>query len=142
MASLPAQPPHGDPEPDRALYFPSGLYGFRHAQRFAVLPLEGAGEALKILQSLDDPDLSFLLAAPQFFFPQYDPRPEHEDLVEVRLTDPAQGIWMLVVTIPDGQVRNATANLRAPLLINPFARLGKQVILREERPLREPLFRQ
>ncbi len=40
-----------------------------------------------------------------------------------------------------GDVRAMTANLQAPLVINPATRLGKQVILTDERfSLRHPVF--
>lgn len=141
MSGVPARTPQPQTGWDRTLLFPSGLYGFRQARRFAVLPVEGAGDAFHVLQSLDQPALSFLLAAPEFFFPTYRPEADAADLQEVELQDPSTGIWMLLVTVPEGHAREATANLRAPLLINPFARLGKQVILREDYPVRHPLFR-
>jgi len=46
---------------------------------------------------------------------------------------------MAVVTIPSGQPEQATANLRAPLVVNLRTRKGKQLILHESIPLRFPL---
>lgn len=105
-----------------------------------MLPVEGAGDAFRILQCLTEPGLRFLLCAPERFFPDYQPQAGSEELDEVQLSDATAAIWMCLVTVREGQIREATANLRAPLLINPFARLGKQVILREEYPIRQPLF--
>lgn len=126
---------------DRVLTFPSGLYGFRVAKHFAVFAIDGVSDALRVLRSLDFRDLRFLIAAPEIFFPDYQPSADPVDLEEVQLQDTGNAVWMLIVSFPDGQVRKAVANLRAPLLINPFTRLGKQVILQEDYPLREPLFR-
>jgi flagellar assembly factor FliW len=46
---------------------------------------------------------------------------------------------MAVVTVPSGQPEQATANLRAPLVVNLRTRKGKQLILHESIPLRFPL---
>jgi flagellar assembly factor FliW len=43
---------------------------------------------------------------------------------------------MAVVTIPSGKPDQATANLRAPLVVNLRTRKGKQLILHESIPLR------
>ncbi len=52
-------------------------------------------------------------------------------------TDPV--LILAVVSIPSGQPDQATANLRAPLVVNLRTRKGKQLILHESIPLRFPL---
>jgi len=46
------------------------------------------------------------------------------------------------VTIPDGDVAAATANLRAPVVVNPASRQARQVVLVDaSQPIRHPIRR-
>jgi len=62
-----------------------------------------------------------------------------EGLSEIEYTPSDPLMIMAVVTIPAGKPHEATANLRAPLVVNVRTRKGKQVILHETIPLRFPL---
>ena len=54
---------------------------------------------------------------------------------------PDQVLLYAIANVPPQDFRAATANLRAPLLFNPFTRKGRQVILADEQyRIREPLF--
>ena len=48
---------------------------------------------------------------------------------------------MLSILVVPEDVRAMTANMQAPIIINPLKRIAKQVILTDERfPLRYPVF--
>jgi flagellar assembly factor FliW len=56
------------------------------------------------------------------------------------LDDAADARVLAILVVPE-DVRAMTANLQAPLIVNPQKRLAKQVILTDERfPLRYPVF--
>ena len=112
--------------------FPAGLYGFPRMREFALLPAGRPG--LCWLQSTVEPGLVFLLADPFAFFPDYAPEVPDADLAllgEGLAPRPEHVAVLAVVTI--GQDGAATANLRAPLVLDTHARRGRQFVLPAER---------
>ncbi|HHY17715.1 MAG TPA: flagellar assembly protein FliW [Firmicutes bacterium] len=111
---------------DQVLTFPEGLIGFQSCRKFIVMNLDKTG-ILKWLQSLDDESLGFAILDPRMAFKDYDPVFTPKDLEPLSASDPGELILLSVVTVPR-DIKKMTANLQAPLVINPKKRLGKQVI--------------
>jgi flagellar assembly factor FliW len=124
---------------DQIITFPEGLPGFPGQRRFVLVDLQ-EGSPLKFLQSVDDPDLTFLVAEPLTFFPDYRVLVQPEDLAPIALEVPEQGMVVAIVSVPE-DFKQATVNLKAPVVINPETALGRQVILEgEDYGVRTPLF--
>ncbi|MEW8976988.1 MAG: flagellar assembly protein FliW [Symbiobacterium sp.] len=120
--------------------FPAGLYGFPDLKRFVVADVPGGGDVFKQLLALDQPEVGFTLVYPLAFFPDYDPDIPPEDLEAVGAENPEQVLLYAIARVPES-VQEATANLRAPLLFNPFTRKARQIILSDDRyQTRERLF--
>jgi len=115
-------------DPEKVLAFPYGLIGFSEYKQYLVIDVEGGDGCLKLLQSLDEPGLEFLIMDPRCVFPDYDPELYPADVAGLEVDSPDDLMLMVVVTVPK-DVRKMTANLQAPLVINPKRRLGKQVVL-------------
>jgi len=83
--------------------------------------------------------LGFVIVDVHLFNPEFQVEISNEGLAELEIgqTDPV--LILAVVTIPSGRPEQATANLRAPLVVNLRTRKGKQLILNESLPLRFPL---
>src|SRR4051812_15062898 len=58
-------------EDDRIMTFPNGLLGFPNRTRFALIQT-GSENYFFWLQSLDDPNLAFVITDPAIFFKNYD----------------------------------------------------------------------
>lgn len=126
-------------EENQIITFPEGLPGFSGQRRFVLVDLQ-EGSPLKFLQSVDDPDLAFLVAEPLTFFPGYRVLVQPEDLTPIALEMPERGIVVAIVSVPE-EFKQATVNLKAPVVINPETALGRQVIVEgEEYGIRTPLF--
>ena len=110
----------------RILHFPKGS-SFSDYRRFIVLDLDKGG-FLKWLQSVDEESLGFVIIDPRVPFVDYDPVFAPGDLQGLGACRPDELVLMSVVTVP-GDAKEMTANLLAPLLINPEKRLGRQVIV-------------
>ncbi|MCL4864747.1 MAG: flagellar assembly protein FliW [Gemmatimonadales bacterium] len=96
--------------PSTAVYtFPRGLPGFDGLDRFALLPVR---EGLGWLQSLEVASLAFLVAEPHRIVPG--------------AWEGTRGAWA-IITLGETP-EHCTANLRAPLILNPVNRLGLQWI--------------
>ncbi|HEY4100157.1 MAG TPA: flagellar assembly protein FliW [Gemmatimonadales bacterium] len=96
--------------PSRMVHFADGLPGFPNSTHFALLPAQT--RALAWLQSLDAPALAFLLIRWGAL---------SEPLGEIG------GDAYAIVTLP-AQDETATANLQAPVIIDPVSRAGHQFI--------------
>lgn len=112
--------------------FPAGLYGFPDIKRYVVADIPDGGDVFKQLLAVDHPDVGFTLVYPFALFPDYTPDIPADDLAAVGAQDADQVVLYAIAQVP-AEFREATANLRAPLLFNPFTRIGRQIILADDR---------
>lgn len=120
------------------LEFVSPMPGFPGLRRFVLVRLDEEG-ALYSMRSLEDTGVRFLVAAPPVFFPDYTPEIEEEVLERLMTDDPTRLLILLVVTAAE-PVTEATANLLAPVIIDPQTRRAVQTVLSApELSVRAPL---
>lgn len=112
---------------ENVITFQQGLPGFADLKRFAILPSEESNP-VKFLQSLEETDISFAIINPKLFFPDYQPELSALDLQELDLvkTEDALVFVIMVITKDPKQI---TANLLAPVVINPHNKLAKQIVM-------------
>ena len=65
-------------DPDNLLVFPAGLIGFPTLHSFIVMPNKKDGPLFWI-QSVDDPDIAFVLTDPTNFFLDYEVTPDNAE---------------------------------------------------------------
>ena len=105
--------------------FPQGLPGFEACRGFVLMASESLGP-LQCLQSVEGPAASFLVIDPRRVLPEYRCDLSETDQLRLGATDRDTLLWLALVTIElDGTI---TVNLRAPLVINPAAMVGHQVV--------------
>jgi len=104
--------------------FPSGIPGFEAHRRF-VLIASADLSPLGCLKSVDSSDLSFLVIDPRLLSLGYDLTLNDFERARLAAGPDDALLWLAIVTITEKQ---ATANLRAPVVINPAKMLGCQVI--------------
>ncbi|MBQ9564566.1 MAG: flagellar assembly protein FliW [Synergistaceae bacterium] len=128
-------------EPEDVLSFPRGLVGFEQNRSWLLLD-DGKGSGVRWLQSLDEPELAFPVTAPDAVKPDYAARISEDDLQSVgALGGQSDNLALLVLlTVPQTSPWEATANLRAPILVNAGTRQALQVIaLDEAYSIRQPV---
>lgn len=113
---------------EELIQFPLGLPGFEHLKQFFFVPLPD-NPAFVWLQAKADPAVAFLLVDPFLFFPGYSIELGEAEKTFLEAGGPEDILVYAVVTIPPSGVREMTANLLAPVVINRRARLGLQMIL-------------
>ncbi len=123
---------------DTLLTFPTGIVGFPAVRQFVVLDVAEDCQ-YQWFQAVNEPDLAFVIIDVHLLDPNFQVELSDEGLEELELAQTDPVLIMAVVTIPSGQPEQATANLRAPLVVNLRTRKGKQPILHESIPLRFPL---
>ncbi|MGI6631309.1 MAG: flagellar assembly protein FliW [Bacillota bacterium] len=121
--------------------FPKGLPGFEDYRRFELQ--EEPEAPLASLNSLDDENIGFVLLKPHTNFNDYPTKikinAEETELLEVQEDDRVD-IWVML-TLCLSDITKSTANLRAPVIINPRTQKGLQLILENEGfSYRQPLF--
>jgi flagellar assembly factor FliW len=95
--------------------FPDGLPGFAGEREFALLPEQDSPFAF--LQSLHEPDLTFLLVDPFAFYSDYSFELNDETVAKLALTESNRPQIWCIVTVPE-QAADMTANLLAPLIMS------------------------
>ncbi len=92
------------------------------------------------LQSVEDPNICFILIEPASFFPAYDPKLNKREFKVLGVSAIEELKIFCIVVIPDDP-KKATANLRAPFLVNFNRKIAKQVVLEDDRwDIRSTLF--
>jgi flagellar assembly factor FliW len=116
---------------EQVITFPHGIPGFPEGQKYALLPTGRDG--VFWLQSADFSALSFLLVDPFQFFPgYYHIDLSDDDVARLGTTDPSRILFLSIVTLGAEVDQRATANLRAPLLVNLDLRIAHQSIRADE----------
>ncbi len=129
------------PVPVQPLSLAEPLPGFPGHRDYVLVPAE-AGGRLFWLQSLAPDGPRFLAVPASAYFPDYVPRLPDSACDELGLGDVSDAQIYCLVTVPDGDVAASTANLRAPVVVNPATRQARQVVLLDPaHPFRRPLRR-
>ncbi len=119
-------------EEERIITFPDGVPGFEDSKEFVIIENPEDDIPFNWLQSIDNPNLAFVIINPFIFKSDYDF--EIPDLVVKRLKIVEQkdiSVYTIVVVPED--INKMTANLSGPVIINVNKRLGKQIILDDNR---------
>jgi flagellar assembly factor FliW len=110
----------------QVLIFPKGLPGFEDLKRYVMIELEEYHPFL-FMQSLEDPDLTFILVDPYPYVSDY---PSRDTIRKEAGWDTGETEHSLIRVIAaiarNGEI---TLNLLAPLLIHTRNNTGEQVIL-------------
>ncbi len=116
-------------DPNRRIAMPRGLPGFPEAEHFQLDHLPGVAGDLKLLQSVDTAELSFVVMplAPESSFIAAEDLDQAREVLGVASTNL---LVMLIVTLcPGDNGIEMFVNLRAPVLIDSVQRIGAQVVL-------------
>ena len=128
MTATQARPTAGEQMTDLpTLELVRPMPGFPDHRRFALVALDEDG-VLCSLTSLEEEGLRFLVVPPGQFFPDYQPEVDEAVAAELGI-EQAEDALLLVVLTAGASLSTTTANLAAPLLVNPATRQAGQVVL-------------
>jgi flagellar assembly factor FliW len=119
-----------DADERQLVSFPEGLLGFEKFKDYILL--DAQQKPFFYLQSIDVPDLAFILIDPFLFRPDYSVDADDGSLGEIGVSQPGDVLVFSIVTVP-GEGGAVTANLMGPLIINKSNRLGMQIVLGDSR---------
>jgi len=127
--------------PENSLYMPVGPLGFGNHHNFGLAELPNPRLAkFRLLQCLDDTELSFIVTPLRI----EDRLVEREDLVDAALSvgiSMDTAAFLLIITVrPDAKGTRITANLRAPIVVDPHRAVARQVVMANSKyPIQAPL---
>ena len=121
------------------LTFEHGLLGLEEHKKFVLLPISEE-HPLVLLQSVEQAEISFVVAYPFAFKKDYSFDLSEEDLEQLQIEDEEDVLTYAVVTMKE-TLQDSTINLLAPLIINIDKKCGKQIVLQDSKafPLRFPM---
>ena len=105
---------------------PAGLLGFEHMKNYMLIA-KPAEAPFRWLQVKGNPSLAFIVIEPCHIIPDYQPDIPQADVDFLDLTSPEDAAVYVIVTVTGR--RQATANLKGPIVINRNTGLAKQVVI-------------
>lgn len=113
-------------DPENTLEFPEGLIGFEDLRHFIVMPNEKDGPLFWI-QSVEDPQVAFVLTDPIGFYYDYKIVPDDNERQKLGIDEKADCHVLCIVTVPEDL--KVTLNLAAPIVFAPETNSALQVVL-------------
>ncbi|MGG1572334.1 flagellar assembly protein FliW [Fictibacillus sp. NRS-1165] len=119
---------HGDIEVEKedVITFEHGIPGFEEERGFVILPFEDT--PFSVMQSVSTSGLAFVTADPFTYFPGYDFTLPESVVNGLAIKEQKDVFVQVIVTLRE-DLKQSTANLQAPVIINKVESLGKQVVL-------------
>ncbi len=111
---------------ENIFHFPEGLPAFEDVKEFVFL-CKPETRPFFFMQALEPKDLAFVCIDPFLICPGYQPIISDTDVKFLHLTRPEDAVIISIVTVTK-DMRDITANLQAPVVINISAGIGKQII--------------
>lgn len=108
--------------------FPAGILAFEEYTRFVIIPVEN-NLFFNWLQSIDEPNLCFLLVDPFAIQPDFYVDIDEMLINELDIKMQEDVLVYTLVTIPNEGFKKATTNLLAPILINIKEKKARQIVL-------------
>jgi len=126
---------------DKEIFFPAGLLGFPACRHYKLKPFDpgdGRESPFLLLSAVGD-ELTFPLIHPVSLDLDYRFSTSPELFAALGARAPEDLLPLLIVTLRE-TLEEITVNLQGPLIVNPLAALGAQLVL-EDQPLRHPLLK-
>ncbi|NLW16331.1 MAG: flagellar assembly protein FliW [Firmicutes bacterium] len=128
-------------DPELIFSFPAGIPGFPEERQFVLLSIGLEDTPFIWMQSIANADLCFLLVNPYAAFNQYAVSLTDGEAEQLQLAPGDEAHVLCMVSVPNGDLRQATVNLKAPLWFNRQKKLALQTIIDNEAySIRHPLF--
>ena len=125
---------------EKVIRFPRGIPGFPNDRRFLLMSEKEDEDMFFWLQSVDNGDVAFTLMNVYGVLPDYDPQVDEEEMAELGKIEGSPLEIYNIAVIPE-DVKQMRVNLKAPVVLNMDAGLGRQVVCaNEEYPIRYYIF--
>jgi flagellar assembly factor FliW len=115
-------------EANDIIHFSEGIPAFEEQKQYVIIPVD-EDSSFYYLQSVQEPALCLVITRPFVFFPDYEIEIADEELQRLEVQGEASELAIYVIlTIPE-DFHLTTANLLAPIVINPENRQAVQYVV-------------
>lgn len=123
---------------DSIIHFEEGLIGFSECKDFVLMENEDLAP-FRLLQSVEFPEVGFLVLEPTLLVPNYHAQVPMRDWESLAVGEAASPLAFVIVVI-GSTPQTSTGDFQAPLLVNYDKMIGKQIILTDSSfSVRHPL---
>ena len=117
-----------DIEDDKIIHFVNGIVGFPEMVDFALIHNEEKGPGgIAWLQSMQEPQFAMPVMDPLLIKEAYNPKVEDELLKPLGEFGDDDMLVLVTISVP-ADIKNMTANMKGPIVINASTRKAVQVI--------------
>ncbi|MHC6179284.1 flagellar assembly protein FliW [Clostridium sp. JNZ X4-2] len=121
--------------------FKKGIPGLEHLKKYIIFPAE-ENELFYILQSIEDLAIGLVLISPFNVVKDYEFKLDDNKIKELCINSQKDVLVLNTVTL-SSKIKNITANLKAPLVININKKIGEQIILDNQKySIKYPIFKE
>jgi flagellar assembly factor FliW len=113
----------------RLIEIPAGLLGFSSYKTFSLLQPDENG-VFFWLQSVETPDLAFVVTDPALWVPDYQATIRKEQMEELGLSETGDAQVLVIV---NKREQSLTANLQGPIIVNAANHRAMQLVLAEKK---------
>ena len=114
----------------RVIHFVEPILGFEGTRRYVILD-HSEDSPFKWLQSVDDPELAFVVTNPKFFGIDYEFTLTDDTVAQLQIQAAEDTVVLTIVNIPQDDPSKMTTNLLGPIIISQTARKAMQVVLHD-----------
>ena len=121
------------------IQFQEGLLGFENLTKFFIVD-PGDKTLILWLQSINEPNVAFPILEPKIFDANYVAKLLPAELQSLGLENIQQASIYAILTIPQN-IREISANLKAPIVINNVTKTARQIVLQDSKlEVRAPVY--
>ena len=113
---------------DDKIKFPDPLPGFESLSDYIVIRFYDDSDSILCLQSVDDPDLAFVVMNPFYVVENYSPAITKEDFSVLKANKDTPLSFYAIAVVHDDW-NNSTVNLKCPIAVNTANGLARQLIM-------------
>jgi flagellar assembly factor FliW len=115
---------------NRVIHFIEPILGFESTRRYVILD-HSEDSPFKWLQSVDDPELAFVVTNPKFFGIDYEFTLADDTVSQLQIEAIEDTVVLTIVNIPQDDPSKMTTNLLGPIVISQKVRKAMQVVLHD-----------
>ncbi len=113
---------------DDIIGFSDGLLGFEDIKKYIIIPNPDPQVPFQWLQSVDNPELAFVITSPFLFTKDYEFDLPDKVIKTLEIGKPEDVMIYSIAVVPE-DIKEMTINLRGPIIINLTNQKGKQIVL-------------
>ena len=113
---------------EKIITFFAGIPAFEEEKEFVIIPYDEESPFV-FLQSVQTSELAFLMTSPFIFFPEYQFELDDDSIAVLGIEKEEDLLIYALLTLPGKDIKQMTANLLAPIVINQQNHQAKQIIL-------------